>query len=120
MINGLLTSPRPGGMPTSMPGSTIGGGVAGVASKYEAEGIMVINDRTAINEWEYIFDQTKYRVPPNPVSGTAGTPQQPMGAGNGSNPLGASPLGNGIGAPGGAGGVGGMGGIGTNPNTVHQ
>ena len=49
-----------------MPGATIGGGIAGVASKYEAEGIMVINQRTKINEWEYIFDQTKYRAPPNP------------------------------------------------------
>lgn len=75
IIQGLLTTPRPGGMPTTMPGTTVGGGIAGVASKYEAEGIMVINDRTAINEWEYIFDLTKYRVPPNPVSGTVGTPQ---------------------------------------------
>lgn len=82
MIGNLLTTPRPGGMPTNMPGSTIGGGIAGVASKYEAEGIMVINQRTKINEWEYIFDLNKYRAPPNPVSGTAGTPQQPMGPGN--------------------------------------
>jgi len=81
MINNLLTQPRPGGMPTGMPGATIGGGVAGVASKYEAEGIMVINQRTKINEWEYIFDATKYRAPPNPVTGTAGTPLQPMGQG---------------------------------------
>ena len=95
MINTLLTSPRPNGMPTTMPGATIGGGIAGVASKYEAEGIMVINDRTAINEWEYIFDITKYRTPPNPVSGTVGTPQQPMGPGG---PGGANPTG--MGGPG--------------------
>jgi hypothetical protein len=81
MINNLLTTPRPGGMPSGMPGSTIGGGVAGVASKYEAEGIMVINQRTKINEWEYIFDASKWRAPPNPVTGTAGTPQQPMSPG---------------------------------------
>jgi hypothetical protein len=74
MINNLLTTPRPGGMPSNMPGSTIGGGVAGVASKYEAEGIMVINQRTKINEWEYIFDANKWRAPPNPVAGAAGTP----------------------------------------------
>ena len=83
-IFNMLTSPRPGGMPTSTPGSAIGGGIAGIASKYEAEGIMVINDRTAINEWEYIFDFTKWRPPLNPLSGTpgqqAGTPigNQPM------------------------------------------
>jgi hypothetical protein len=79
MIGNLLTSPRPGGMPSSMPGLTIGGGIAGVASKFEAEGIMVINDRTAINEWEYIFDMTKYRAPPNPLSGPVGVSQSPMG-----------------------------------------
>ena len=73
MIGNLLTTPRPGGMPSNMPGATIGGGVAGVASKYEAEGIMVINQRTKINEWEYIFDATKWRAPPNPVAGAAGT-----------------------------------------------
>jgi hypothetical protein len=72
MIGNLLTQPRPGGMPTSMPGATIGGGIAGVASKFEAEGIMVINQRTAINEWEYIFDISKYRPPLNPISATAG------------------------------------------------
>jgi len=96
MISGLLTTPRPGGMPSTMPGATVGGGIAGVASKYEAEGIMVINERTAINEWEYIFDQTKYRAPPNPVSGTVGTPQQPMGMGAGSTgptPTGPTPTG---------------------------
>jgi len=92
LINGILTTPRPGGMPTTMPGASLGGGIAGVASKYEAEGIMVINNRTAINEWEYIFDATKYRVPPNPVSGTVGTPQAPM------NPSGAPP-GTPIGTP---------------------
>ena len=93
MIGNLVTQPRPGGMPTGMPGATLGGGIAGVASKYEAEGIMVINDRTAINEWEYIFDATKYRVPPNPVNGTVGTPMAPMGTGSGSgiNPPGTGP-----------------------------
>jgi len=81
MIQNILTQPRPGGMPTNMPGTTLGGGIAGVASKFEAEGIMVINDRTAINEWEFIFDRTKYRPPPNPVGGAVGTPMSPMGAG---------------------------------------
>jgi hypothetical protein len=91
LINNLLTTPRPGGMPTAMPGSTIGGGIAGVASKYEAEGIMVINDRTAINEWEYIFDKSKYRPPPNPVSGAVGTPLAPMQGGSTGTPIGSQP-----------------------------
>ena len=85
MINGLLTQPRPGGMPNNMPGATMGGGIAGVASKYEAEGIMVINQRTKINEWEYIFDASKWRAPPNPVSGAVGNPIQPTGPGNNNN-----------------------------------
>jgi hypothetical protein len=51
-------------------------GIAGVASKYEAEGIMVINQRRKINEWEFIFDPIRYRAPPNPVTGTVGTPQR--------------------------------------------
>jgi hypothetical protein len=85
MIGNLLTTPRPGGMPSNMPGSTMGGGIAGVASKYEAEGIMVINQRTKINEWEYIFDASKWRAPPNPVSGAVGNPVQPNGQNNSSN-----------------------------------
>jgi hypothetical protein len=92
MIGNLLTTPRPGGMPTNMPGATIGGGIAGVASKYQAEGIMVINQRTKINEWEYIFDASKWRAPPNPVGGAVGTPIQSMGSGN-SNSQGTSTTG---------------------------
>jgi hypothetical protein len=87
MIGNLLTTPRPGGMPTNMQGTTVGGGLAGVASKYQAEGIMVINQRTKINEWEYIFDSTKYRAPPNPLTGPA--PALPTGLpGNTGTPVG--------------------------------
>jgi hypothetical protein len=82
LIGNLLTQPRPGGMPSGMPGATMGGGIAGVASKYESEGIMVINQRTKINEWEYIFDASKWRAPPNPVSGSVGNQIQPNGTGN--------------------------------------
>lgn len=103
MLNNLLTTPRPGGMPNNMPGATMGGGIAGVASKYESEGIMVINQRTKINEWEYIFDPTKYRAPPNPIAGAVGTPQQPMGQGNNTNNgqgTSTSPFGSGTGTGG--------------------
>jgi hypothetical protein len=105
MIGALLTTPRPGGMPTGMPGATVGGGIAGVASKYEAEGIMVINQRTKINEWEYIFDPTKWRAPPNPVTGPPASAQPGM-APNGGTPIG-SPAGTPIGGtPTGAGTTG--------------
>ena len=98
MIQNILTSPRPGGMPANNPGTIVGGGIAGVASKFEAEGIMVINDRTAINEWEYIFDINKYLRPGNPLGGGPGTPVNGVQGGAG----GAGS------APGGAGGPGGV------------
>ncbi len=58
LIRNLLTQPRAGGLPgaTGAGGQTIGGGIAGVASKYEAEGIKVYNERSAINEWEFVYD----------------------------------------------------------------
>lgn len=94
MIQGILTSPRPGGMPANNPGTIVGGGIAGVASKFESEGIMVINDRTAINEWEYIFDLNKYRAPGNPLGGGPGVPAN----GNQGNGPGVGPgLGPGVG-----------------------
>ena len=102
LIGNLLTTPRPGGMPNNMPGATIGGGIAGVASKYESEGIMVINQRTKINEWEYIFDASKWRAPPNPVGGAVGNPIQPAGPGNNNNnSLGPNSPPTGPGTPGG-------------------
>jgi hypothetical protein len=92
LIGNLLTTPRPGGMPSGMPGATMGGGIAGVASKYESEGIMVINQRTKINEWEYIFDASKWRAPPNPVGGAVGNPIQNNNGPGGTNPM--NPAGN--------------------------
>jgi hypothetical protein len=38
---------------------TIGGGLAGVASKREQEGIKVYKDRSKYNEWEFVYDITK-------------------------------------------------------------
>jgi hypothetical protein len=81
MIQQILTTPRPGGMPTPNGQSpAIGGGIAGVASTADAEGIKVYNDRTNYKEWEFIFDPNKYRRPPNPVSGAIGTPASQMGS----------------------------------------
>ncbi|MBZ5725372.1 MAG: hypothetical protein LAP87_10270 [Acidobacteriia bacterium] len=55
-------------------GQVIGGGMAGVASTADADGIMVYNDRTNYSEWEFIFDPTKYKPPPNPTSGPGNVP----------------------------------------------
>jgi hypothetical protein len=55
--------------------AVVGGGIAGVASKAEMEGIMVYNERTAYNEWEFVFDQTKLRAPAQLTP--QGTGQQP-------------------------------------------
>jgi hypothetical protein len=75
LIGQLLTSPRPGGLaglngtptaaattgtaPAATTGQTIGGGIAGVASKREQEGIKSYKDRTKYNEWEFVYDITK-------------------------------------------------------------
>jgi hypothetical protein len=87
MIQQILGSPRPGGAPGASIGSpagglVIGGGIAGVASKADAEGIMIYADHTNYKEWEFIFDPTKWRPPPNPLAsaGANGTPASQMGS----------------------------------------
>jgi hypothetical protein len=42
-----------------MQGQTVGGGIAGVASKREQDGIKSYKDRTPYNEWEFVYDITK-------------------------------------------------------------
>ena len=91
LIRNILTTPRPGGMPTqtAMGGQTIGGGIAGVASTSEGEGVKVYNDRTMYAEWEFIFDPQKVKQIPNPnVQGVAGTPASQMGNMQGTGPAG--------------------------------
>jgi hypothetical protein len=59
LIRRMLTTPRPGGLQGTAgqaSGQVIGGGIAGVASKTEDEGIKVYNERTKYNEWEFIYD----------------------------------------------------------------
>jgi len=62
--------------PTLMPGfsaggQTIGGGIAGVASKLEAEGVKTYKDRRKYNEWEFVYD------PRTDVPGQVGGPGGP-------------------------------------------
>jgi hypothetical protein len=59
MIRGILTSPRGAAGTAAGGGQMIGGGIAGVASTLEAEGVMVYNERTKYNEWEFLFDLRK-------------------------------------------------------------
>ena len=37
----------------------MGSGIAGVASKYEGEGIKIYQDSNLIQEWEFIYDPAK-------------------------------------------------------------
>jgi hypothetical protein len=83
MINRILTTPRPGGMPTGGAiGNVVGGGIAGVASTAEGEGVKVYNDRSLYKEWEFIFDPSKVRQIQNPNAATGppgGTPASQIG-----------------------------------------
>jgi len=85
-IRNALMSPRPGGAPTTGMttgggGQMMGGGLAGVASNVDSDSIMVHNDRTNYSEWEFVFDYSNYRQPPDPNSGSVGTPVTQMGPG---------------------------------------
>ena len=81
MIRNILTNPRPNGMPLTNPGAqTIGGGIAGVATNAEGEGVKVYNDRTLYQEWEFIYDPAKQKQIPNPnATGLGGTPAGQLG-----------------------------------------
>ena len=80
---------------TGTPGQVIGGGIAGVATKVEGEGIKVYNDRSKYKEWEFIYDLSK-------DTGGTGVRQVPQGQQlqkNGINGIGSgigssSPFGN--------------------------
>jgi hypothetical protein len=111
MINNILMNPRPiptgqgiqpaggtqaGGTPSGGPqslgqsigaplgGQVFGGGIAGVASKSENAAIMVYNDRTNYNEWEFLFDVTRQAPLPNLNAGGIGTPAANLGGSPGS------------------------------------
>jgi hypothetical protein len=85
---GFATSAANTGTP--VPAATpqaIGGGIAGVASKREQEGIKVYGDRTKYNEWEFVYDVTKDKsrsaaagAVPQQQPGAAAPQQQPAAA----------------------------------------
>ena len=84
MVNNFLTNPQQAPAPAPAGGQQFGGGIAGVASKSENPSIMVYNDRTRYNEWEFIFDMTKQRLVQNPFGNVPGTPSANLGPGFGS------------------------------------
>ena len=87
--------------------------MAGVASNADLEAIMIYNDRSNYSEWEFIFDPTKWRVPPNPLGGGVGIPASPgsqSSMGTGGAPGTVSSPGQGTGSGTGAGGGAGIGG----------
>ncbi len=81
-----LTKPRPGGLAgitgAQTQSSGITGGIAGVATKLEAEGIMVYNERTKYNEWEFLYDLRKEQQKKSSAA------LRGAGVGGGRNPLG--------------------------------
>jgi len=130
MISDILTRPNPAGYAAVMRaqqqqqaggapgmnapgtpgviGSGMGGGgsgMAGVASTAKLESIMVYNDRTAYNEWEFIFDPARVPpIPPKPGGGAGGVPAASLGT-----PVGQMNQSTGFGGAGaGFGGAGGM------------
>lgn len=79
-----------------MGGQTIGGGIAGVASKVKEEGIKVYNDQTAYNKWEFVYDITK---DPMRNGGGAAMPQAGAGLPNAQPPGTPASPGGAFGAP---------------------
>ncbi len=94
MINDILRNPRPSqpGVAPGQPlgGQQIGGGIAGIASKSEDSAIMVYNDRSNYNEWEFVFDYTKQKPLPT-AGGSIGTPAANLGNFPGTPTAGANP-----------------------------
>lgn len=94
LIQGLLTTPRPGGLAglqNNAGGQTIGGGIAGVASTIKTgSGIKIYNEQDEYKKWEFVFDAAKEaqaasgipqlgKVPGTPL-GQQPAGQQPAGA----------------------------------------
>jgi type II secretory pathway pseudopilin PulG len=100
MIQRILTTPRqaPPGVGQGAPAG-IAGGIAGVASKREGEGIKIYKERTLYKEWEFLYDMREDK------SGQMAAAMGQAGAGAGQVPGQANPLGS---APAGASPFGGQ------------
>jgi len=85
-------------------GVMLGGGIAGVASKADMEGIRSYNDRTNYKEWEFLFDFRKALQAAGLGTGQPGAPGQ--GSPQSSSPFERPPGSTGFGGFGGFGGTG--------------
>ena len=66
-------NPGPGGTtPAPLQGQSIGGGIAGVASKLERDGIKIYKERKAYNEWEFVYDLSQDKILTGLGSGAPG------------------------------------------------
>ena len=88
MINQILTAPRQGqqGSQGGMMGGARGtgvaagiGGLAGVASKKDMEGILLYNEQSNYKKWEFVYDLSKEMA----SKGMTGGPQQGGAQGQG-------------------------------------
>ncbi|MBZ2177044.1 MAG: hypothetical protein K7J47_04980 [Acidobacteria bacterium] len=62
MIRRLLTTPNPQGLAAAMGAQQsqgLGGGIVGIASKLDREGIKIYNEKTNYKEWEFVYDPAK-------------------------------------------------------------
>lgn len=130
MIQQQLTRPTPqaavvrqGGAQQTGQQQGLAGGLAGVASTLDLEGILVYNERTNYKEWEFLADLKKIRggVNAGPAGGQSGGGQR--GGGQQGQPgmqgapgFGGSGFGGSQGRPGQAPGMGGSGGAGRPAN----
>jgi hypothetical protein len=84
MIRRMLTTPNPQGLAAAMGAQQsqgLGGGIVGIASKLDREGIKIYKERTNYKEWEFVYD------PNQQAGGGANLPGQRQGAlGPGMNP----------------------------------
>ena len=97
IINQLLTTPRqpPAALAATTNNQTVGGGIAGVASKFTGATIKSYGGRTDYSEWEFVYQLPQQTgMPPSNGNGTSqnGTSTFPgMGPGGASMPLGPPP-----------------------------
>ena len=72
-LGNAIYGPRPGGPPqVGALGQAMGAGIAGFASKAEADAIMVYHDHSNYSEWEFVYDPTKQKPLLNPLSAPSG------------------------------------------------
>jgi hypothetical protein len=88
LIQNILMNPRPApaGMQTGAGGQMLGGGIAGVASKLEAGSIKVYNERSAYNEWEFIYDPKNDKSAALAGAPLPGAPAAPSESGRSQQP----------------------------------